>query len=57
MHAPMLCFKNALAYFATAISYEHKIFMKLTPELRSRTRRRLDPRSPELHKLEQGLGQ
>jgi hypothetical protein len=24
-------FQNALAYFDTAIRYEHKIFMKLTP--------------------------
>jgi hypothetical protein len=27
-HAPMQCFQNALAYFATAVSYSRKMFMK-----------------------------
>jgi hypothetical protein len=31
MHAPMQCCKNAIAYFAVAVSYGRKIFMKLTP--------------------------
>jgi hypothetical protein len=31
MHGPMPCFQNALAYFATAVSYEGKMFMKLPP--------------------------
>jgi hypothetical protein len=30
-HAPMQCFQNARAYFATAIGYEHKMFMKSPP--------------------------
>ncbi len=29
---PMMCFRNALAYFAMATSYEHKVFMKLAPD-------------------------
>jgi hypothetical protein len=28
----MMCFQNALAYFATAASYVRKMFIKLTPE-------------------------
>jgi hypothetical protein len=28
----MQCLKNALAYFAMAASYRHKLFMKLTPD-------------------------
>jgi hypothetical protein len=31
MHAPMRCFQNALAYFATVVSSTRKMFMKLTP--------------------------
>ncbi len=31
--SPMQCFQNALAYFATAVSYGHKKFMKSTPEV------------------------
>jgi hypothetical protein len=31
MHAAMQCFLNALAYFATAVSYDHKTHMKWTP--------------------------
>ncbi len=27
----MQCFQNALAYFATAVSYEREKFIKLTP--------------------------
>jgi hypothetical protein len=33
LHAAMQCFQNPLAYFATAVSYMHKFFMKLTPGL------------------------
>ncbi len=29
--AAMQCFQNALAYFATAVSYVRKMFMKSTP--------------------------
>ena len=32
MHAPMQCFQKALAYFATAVSYARKMFMKLILE-------------------------
>ncbi len=32
MHVSLPRFQNALAYFATAVSYEHKMFLKLTPE-------------------------
>ncbi len=28
MHAPMQCFQNALAYFATVVSYARKMLMK-----------------------------
>jgi hypothetical protein len=28
MHAPVQCFKNALAYLVTAVSYMYKMFMK-----------------------------
>ncbi len=31
MKAPLECFENALAYFAIAIIYTLKMFMKLTP--------------------------
>ncbi len=32
MHAaPMQCFQNALAYFATVLNYKGKMSMKLTP--------------------------
>jgi hypothetical protein len=31
IHAPMQCFQNALAYFATGVSYACKMFIKLTP--------------------------
>jgi hypothetical protein len=31
MRAPMQCFQNALAYFATTKSHEHKMCMELTP--------------------------
>ncbi len=31
MHATVQCFGNAPAYFATAVSYARKMFMKLTP--------------------------
>jgi hypothetical protein len=31
MHANMQRFQNALAYFATLVSYARKIFIKLTP--------------------------
>ncbi len=31
MQDPMQCFRNALVYFAMAISYAREIFMKLTP--------------------------
>ncbi len=31
MHAPRQCFQRTLAYFATAVSYARKMFMKLTP--------------------------
>jgi hypothetical protein len=30
-HAPMQCFQNARAYFAIAIGYEHKMFIKSPP--------------------------
>jgi len=30
------CFQNELAYFATAVSYTCKMFMKLTPEMNVR---------------------
>jgi hypothetical protein len=30
-YTTMQCFKNALAYSSLAVSYMHKIFMKLTP--------------------------
>jgi hypothetical protein len=30
MHASMKCFQNALAYFASAVSYVYKMFVKLT---------------------------
>ncbi len=30
MRATMIVFKNARAYFAIAVSYEHEIFMKST---------------------------
>ncbi len=33
MYAPIQCFQNSLTHFATAISYEQKMFMKLTPGL------------------------
>jgi hypothetical protein len=33
MNAPMQCFQNAPANFATAVSYERKMFMKLAPEV------------------------
>jgi hypothetical protein len=29
----MQCFQNALSYFATAVRYTRKMFMKLTPGL------------------------
>jgi len=32
MHALMQCFQTALAYSATAVSYAHKMFMKLIPD-------------------------
>ncbi len=32
MHAAMQSFKNSLAYFAMAVSYTCKMFMKLTPD-------------------------
>jgi hypothetical protein len=32
MHALVQCFQNALTYFATAVSYGQKMFMKSTPE-------------------------
>jgi hypothetical protein len=31
MHAPMQCFHYLQGYFAMAVSYEHKIFMTLSP--------------------------
>jgi len=31
MHTLVQCFRNALVYFAMAISYAREIFMKLTP--------------------------
>jgi len=31
MHAPMQCIQNAPAYLITAVSYAHKMFMKLAP--------------------------
>ncbi len=31
VHANMQCFQNALAYFITTVSYEDKMFMKVTP--------------------------
>jgi hypothetical protein len=31
MHAPMQCFQNVLAYFASVRSYADKMFMKLRP--------------------------
>ncbi len=31
MHAAMQCFKNAPPYFPPAVSYAHKMFIKLTP--------------------------
>jgi hypothetical protein len=33
MHAPVQWLLNALAYFATAISYTSKMFTKSTPEV------------------------
>jgi hypothetical protein len=31
MNAPMQCLQNALAYFDTPVSYDHKMFMDLSP--------------------------
>jgi len=31
MLASMHCFQNALGYFATAVSYNHKMVIKLSP--------------------------
>jgi hypothetical protein len=31
IHGPMQCFQNALTYFAMAVSYKLRMFMKLTP--------------------------
>ncbi len=31
LHVPMQCFQAALAYFATAVSYTCKMFMKVAP--------------------------
>jgi len=31
MHAPVHCFQNVLTYFAAAVSYTHKMFVKFTP--------------------------
>ncbi len=31
MHYTMQCFNDALVYFVTAVSYERKMFVKLTP--------------------------
>ncbi len=31
MHVPMQCVQNALAYFATVVSYECKMFINLAP--------------------------
>jgi hypothetical protein len=33
MHAAFQSFQNALAYFATAVSYECKMFIKLPPAI------------------------
>jgi hypothetical protein len=35
MHNTGQCFKNALAYFGTAVSHACKVFMKLTPWART----------------------
>jgi hypothetical protein len=45
MHAPMHCFQNGLAYFATAVIYNCKMFMKLTPGRRSHRIHRWPPPS------------
>jgi hypothetical protein len=34
IHAPMMGFQTPQAYFATAVSYEYKMFMILTPVVR-----------------------
>ncbi len=34
MNAPMQFFQNAQAYFATAVSYEHKMFMKMASTIK-----------------------
>jgi hypothetical protein len=31
MHDPMQCLQNALAYFVMVVSYERKMFVKLSP--------------------------
>ncbi len=46
MQAPVLCFYNALTYFATAVSYMHKMFMKLTPDQRASTCKSLNSSLP-----------
>ncbi len=48
MHAPMRCCQNALAYFAIAVSYMRKMFMKLAPE--GIARRQISP-GPDVIKL------
>jgi hypothetical protein len=37
VHALVQHFQNALAYFAMVVSYECKMFMKLTPDRRLKT--------------------
>ncbi len=32
MHTTMQSFQNALAYYATAVSYTRKVFIKLKPD-------------------------
>jgi hypothetical protein len=49
MNASMQYFQNALAYFATAVSYIHKMFLKLSPGRSGRCR---DPRD---HSLQPGI--
>ena len=32
MHSTTQCFQNVPPYFATVVSYERKLFVKLTPD-------------------------
>ncbi len=37
MNVLLQCFQNAIAYFAMVVTYECKMFMKLTPDRRMKT--------------------